>query len=143
MTYPLLLITAVAITDKLWGSQLHEHAAITAVLALGYGCSLRPGEYLITGNRQSKSKDVPASKFYLWWDRRPFAIKGPADRVSVTLDSTKIDPYGKGMPRGVSRAPGGAQFCCVAAIERYARMARLVPEQPAISVGLIGLKWTM
>ena len=45
------------------------------------------------------------------------------------------------MPRGVSRAPDGAQFCCVTAIERYARDNRLSPEQPAISVGDKGLNW--
>ena len=65
MTYPLLL-TAVAIMEKLRGSQPHAHAAITAALALGYGFSLRPGEYLTTGNRQAKSKVVPASNVYLW-----------------------------------------------------------------------------
>jgi hypothetical protein len=41
----------------------------------------------------------------------------------------------------VSRAPDGAQFCCVTAIERYARDNRLSPEQPAISVGDKGLNW--
>ena len=107
MTYPLLL-TAVAITEKLRFVQPAAHAAITAALALGYGCSLRPGEYLVTGSQRGKSKMVSASKVFLWWDRRPFALsdaanfpKGPADRVTVTLDSTKNDPYGKGMPRGV------------------------------------------
>ena len=147
MTYPLLL-TAVAITARLWNTQPYACAAITAALALGYGCSLRPGEYLITGKRQSLSKVVSASRVYLWWKRQPFALsdsanfpEGPADRVTVTLDTTKNDPYGKGMPRGVSRAPEGAQFCCVTAIERYARASRLTPEQPAISVGSKGLGW--
>ena len=147
MTYPLLL-TAIAITERLWTTQPVAKTAITAALALGYGCSLRPGEYLLSGKRRGPSKIVPASKVYLWWDRKPFALSesnlfpvGPADRVTVTLDSTKNDPYGKGMPRGVSRAPEGAQFCCVAAIEHYARTNRLTPEQPAISVGLQGLSW--
>ena len=148
MTYPLLL-TAVSITEKLWGSMPLARNAITAALALGYGCSLRPGEYLTSKPRNRITpKTVAASRVFLWWNTQSYALSeperfpgGPADRVTVTLTSTKNDPYGKGMPRAISRAPDGAQFCCVAAIERYARASRLAPDQPAISVGETGLSW--
>ena len=148
MTYPLLL-TAVAIAERLWGSMPVARDAITAALAIGYGCSLRPGEYLTSkARRRTTSKTVSASRVFLWWNTQSFTLSepkhfpsGPADRVTVTLTSTKNDPYGKGMPRAVSRAPDGAQFCCVAAIERYARASRLTHDQPAISVGDTGLSW--
>ena len=148
LTYPLLL-TAISITEKLWSSLPAAHAAITAALALGYGCSLRPGEYLTSTQRSRfPSKTVTASRVFLWWGTQPHALSepesfpsGPADRVTVSLTPTKNDPYGKGMPRAVSRAPSGAQFCCVAAIERYTRASRLIADQPAISVGFTGLSW--
>ena len=146
MTYP-LLVSAATIVKRLWFAQPETERAILAAFALGYGCSMRPGEYLQMPKR-TRRLPCSASVVHIWWGQKWFAIHdkaafppGPADRVTVSLVSTKNDPYGKGPPRGVARAPNDVPFCCVSAIENFARHATISPADPAISRGGAALHW--
>jgi hypothetical protein len=124
-----------------------------AALAVAYGLSLRPGEYLaMTGtSERALNEQALAGAGYLWWEGRAYSVcephtfpEGPADTFSLLVDFLKQDPSGKGMPRAVARPTAPAPFCCVGAIEAYARSRKLECGDPLLMMpGDNQLKWTL
>ena len=57
---------------------------------------------------------------------------GPADTFSLLVDFLKQDQSGKGMPRAVARTKVAVPFCCVGAIEAYARSRSLKRTDPLL-----------
>ena len=97
--------------------------ALRAAIALGYGLSLRPSEYLVVSRPVSDDRYVNASmSFFLWsgW-LQPINIcdvalnhPGPPDVFLTFLDFIKNDARGKGGPRAMAADPHrDAVFCVV------------------------------
>ena len=124
-----LVVTAVDVVNGLFGNPA-DRIVMHATLAVACGLSLRPGEYLaMTGtSERALNEHALAGAAFLWWDGRAYSIcepqsfpEGPADTFSLLVDFLKQDPSGKGMPRAVARPTTPAPFCCVGAVEAYAR----------------------
>ena len=146
-----LVVTAVDVINGLFGNPA-DRIVMRAALAVAYGLSLRPGEYLaMTGtSERALNEQALAGAGYLWWEGRAYSVcephtfpEGPADTFSLLVDFLKQDPSGKGMPRAVARPTAPAPFCCVGAIEAYARSRKLERTDPLLMMGDKQLKWDM
>jgi hypothetical protein len=75
---------------------------------------------------------VLSDNVILWWDGTPYLSTAgflpftPPDYVSMFLDRSKGDPFGKGATRFFPRQPG-ANFCLVTIIYIYVKHAKLRP----------------
>ena len=148
LTYA-LVETAAGIIDATFGRP-DDRVTLRAALAVSYGLSLRPGEYLaMTGTAErSLDEQATAGAAFLWWAGRAYSIcepekfpSGPADTFTLLVDFLKQDPSGKGMPRAVAQPTTPVTFSCVSAIETYARSRRLRPTDPLLMMGDRQLKW--
>ena len=148
LTYA-LVETAASIIDGTFGRP-EDRLTLRAALAVSYGLSLRPGEYLAMSGASARKPDeqATAGAAYLWWAGRAYSIcepdkfpDGPADTFSLLVDFLKQDPTGKGMPRAVAQPTTPVSFSCVSAIEAYARSRRLQPRDPLLMMGEHQLKW--
>ena len=149
LTFPLLL-TAVQKVKEMYPSNPDVRKPLLAALALAYGISLRPGEYLKLNGRNARRPDEMAQvqHAYLWWGDTPINVadrhkfpKRPATRFTLLIDFVKNDPTGKGMPRAIAQAPKGAPFSCLAAIEDYCRATDLKPGMPLIQIYKDQMRW--
>ena len=95
-SYPLLL-GAVRIVDSLIGDA-SDRRAFKAALALAYGLSLRPGEYLrMSGAAERRPQEQAlASHAFLWWDGRAYPVtephtspRTPAQHFTLRVDFLK------------------------------------------------------
>jgi len=151
LTYPLLL-TGVAKVNAIYPTNRGARLPILAALALAYGVSLRPGEYLQLSGRNARKPEEMAQvrHAYLWWGEKPYNVadrhlfpKHAATRFTLMIDFVKNDPTGKGMPRAIARAPKSSPFCCVTAIENYCRATQLQHNEPLIQLGGEQMRWTV
>jgi len=148
LTYA-LVETAANIIDGTFGRP-EDRLTLRAALAVSYGLSLRPGEYLAMSGAAARRPDeqATAGAAYLWWAGRAYSVcepekfpEGPAETFTLLVDFLKQDPSGKGMPRAVAQPSTPAPFSCVSAIEAYARSRRLRPTDPLLMMGERQLKW--
>ena len=148
LTYPLLLEAVKAIDKKYAGSPAMA-VAMKAAFALGYGCSLRPGEYLKLQVERELDEQVCAGNIGFWWGdthipaskSRTFP-KRNADRMTLAVDFLKNDQRGKGLPRALARAPSPTEFDCMIAIEKFVRSRELDPARPLLTTSNGQIKWT-
>ena len=104
---PLILL---ARSKILFGATIFELHAIFASLCFGFMFLLRKSEYL--PNKSGKGKRVNGINYtllsdnvYLWWDGTPylstasFLPSTPPDYISIFLERSKGDPFGKGATR--------------------------------------------
>ena len=110
LTYA-LVETAANIIDATFGRP-EDRLTLRAALAVSYGLSLRPGEYLAMNGTAKRSLDeqATAGAAFLWWAGRAYSVcepekfpDGPADTFTLLVDFLKQDPSGKGMPRAVAQ----------------------------------------
>ena len=148
LTYS-LVVTAVDVINGLFGNPSNR-IVMHAALAVAYGLSLRPGEYLAMSGNAERALDEQAlaGAAYLWWNGKAYSIcdphnfpPGPADTFTLLVDFLKQDQSGKGMPRAVARPTTAVPFCCVGAIETYARSRQLKRTDPLLMMGEHQLKW--
>jgi hypothetical protein len=110
LTYALLL-KACDIVDELFADNKTTRLALKAALCLGYACSMRPCEYLLTGRPRPLDGVASTNHTYLWWGDESFPIflfprdRGPPDAISFYVDKLKNDMEGNGGPRGIVRCP--------------------------------------
>ena len=132
LTYA-LVETAVTIIDGTFGRP-EDRLTLRAALAVSYGLSLRPGEYLAMTEAAARRPDeqATAGAAYIW----PGLLRvcepekfpdGPAETFTLLVDFLKQYPSGKGMPRAVAQPSTPVSFSCVSAIEAYARSRHLGP----------------
>ena len=106
--------------------------AMHAAIALAYGLSLRPGEYLDMGTPTPLEQQANASHcFFVFGDDECVNVCDPhmypAGRSPTAflcmLEKTKQQKRGEGGPRAVAAAPAGprapAHFCCVRTLYAY------------------------
>jgi hypothetical protein len=116
-------------------------AALTAALALGYGLSLRPQEYLLTPRPVPLAHQANASLAFFWFQGTPYCVTEPAlfptgaipDAFSLFLDFNKNNQSGQGGPRSVWRSPYATGFCCVKALFTYLVAYPPQPQSPLLS----------
>jgi hypothetical protein len=110
-------------------------------MALGYGLSLRPSEYLVVSRAVDEARYVNSSLcFFQWPDSELFIpvgalddyLPGPPALFLTFLDFVKNDPRGKGGPRAVAANPDPlGPFCCVRALYDFCRAC---PPHPGVSL---------
>ena len=149
-TYSVVL-EAVKLVDRTFGDKA-DRLAMRAAIAVAYGLSLRPGEYLkMSGNAERKPQEqAQASHACLWWDGHAYPITrpdqfppGPAQYFTLRVDFLKQDQTGKGMPRSLAAPTKPVDFSCVQAIEEYARSANLRDDSPLLVRSGQQLTWTV
>ena len=105
-----VVLEAIKLVDLTFGDKA-DRLALKAAIAVAYGLSLRPGEYLkMSGNAERKPQEqAQASHACLWWDGRAYPITGldqfptgPAQYFTLLVDFLKQDQTGKGMPRSLA-----------------------------------------
>jgi hypothetical protein len=102
---------------------------LRAAIALGYGLSLRPSEYLVVSRPVDDDQYVNASQSFFLWNGYPDPINvcdahryhpGQPDVFLTFLDFIKNDARGKGGPRAMSANPQRhASFCVVRALWEF------------------------
>ena len=148
LTYPLLIEAVKAINLK-YGVSSDDAISLRAAFAIGYGCSLRPGEYLLLpANDKDTDEQICADHINFWWDEDHYNATQPqkfprkrCDKLSMAIDFIKNDQLGKGLPRALAKAPIGETFCCLTAIEDFARSRKLIPNQPFLMTNTGQVKW--
>ena len=113
LTYPLLCSLIDIVTTTFTGLPLQPlGSAVIAGFALGYACSFRVNEYLLTdpSNPTPLRHQVNSSLSYFWWHNLPFCVCFPAayppgvpDHFSTVLQFAKNDARGHGGPKAISR----------------------------------------
>ena len=113
LTYALLCSLIDMITDAFAAPLLRPlGSAIIAGFALGYACSFRVNEYLLTDpNKPTPLKhQVNSSLSYFWWRDVRFCVcfpnaypQGVPDDFSTVLQFAKNDARGHGGPKAISR----------------------------------------
>jgi len=146
LTYPLLLI-AIRVIDEQYSQQEEQRLAIRAAFALGYGMSLRPGEYLKLFDERRPDEQALAGNVSLWWGDTHYDAHevdkfptGPASRLTLAVDFLKNDQLGKGLPRALSRT-SRATFCCLTAIETFVRSQKLKASEPVLMTSSGQVHW--
>ena len=101
MTYPLVL-EAVKAIDRVYAEDYETATAMRAAFAIGFGCSLRPGEYLKLQDTRENFEQLCAGNVHFWWGDYAIPETQPerfpnahADRLSMSVDFLKNDPRGK------------------------------------------------
>ena len=128
--------------------------AARAAIALGYGLSLRPGEYLDMGQQKPVSSQVCASGcFFAFGDEVIVCVCDPhlyppgqePTAFFVLLDSCKNQRRGEGGPRAMA-APtavvGPREFGCVRAVWGYFSAYPGVRSTLALSAHGAAVKWS-
>lgn len=142
-----LLTDALRIIDERCAHLPLARLQLRAAFALGYGLSLRPGEYLADPSRPTPlHKQANSSNLFLWWADTDFSVcfpsrfpPTPPSRVSLRLDHLKNDRLGKGGPRSFAANPDpSAQVCCVRIVWEYFRACHTPPNSPALYNSAIG-----
>jgi hypothetical protein len=142
VTYSILLVfleelsrTYAPYHDSLWWG-------LRAAIALGYGLSLRPGEYLVVSRVVDDDQHVVSHLSFFLWHGSDNLVSvcdpslfppGPPSVFLTFLDYVKNDIRGKGGPRAMAADPRGtaSSFCTVTAIWE------LVRRYPPLSGGSI------
>ena len=105
---------------------------LSAAIALGYGLSLRPSEYLVVSRPVDGDRYVNASMSFFLWAGHPTPVSvctpalfppGPPSTFLTFLDFIKNDARGKGGPRAMCADPCGptSPFCVVTALWEFLR----------------------
>jgi hypothetical protein len=116
-------------------------AALEAALALGYGVSLRPQEYLKTPRPVPLSHQANSSLAFFWFHGVPYSVTRPdlyppgelPEAFSLFLDFNKNNQTGQGGPRSVWCAPFKSGFCCVQSLFAFLVKYPPSPQSPLLS----------
>ena len=146
LTYPLLLI-AIGVIDEQFSRQEEQRLAVRAAFAMGYGLSLRPGEYLKLFDERRPDEQALAGNVSLWWGETHFDAHevdkfppGPASRLTLAVDFLKNDQLGKGLPRALAKT-SRATFCCLTTIETFIRSQKLKANEPILTTSSGQVHW--
>ena len=118
------------VISQLFGSDSDLALALKASFAAGYGCTLRPQEYLLC---PKPLHDVPLTHQLctphstFWWGDSfwyVYNLHGCPPLESVEnfvsiLDFNKNHQFGDGGPRSIGAAPAGVPFCLVKTLLSY------------------------
>jgi hypothetical protein len=152
MTYALACHMYTMVGDVIEGQANQD--AMRAAIAIGYGLSLRPGEYLDMGGTTCGQHQLDASScFFAFGEAQLVCVCDPqlypagVDPTSffVLLDHTKNQKRGEGGPRAVSATdqPHTEQhFGCVPTIFRYFQRYPGRPHALALASHGRAVKWT-
>ena len=131
-----------ALVDKLFKSS-SDRLALKAAVALAYGLSLRPGEYLRTGRTIPLRQQVNTTNCFFMFGDLPVNICDPflfprnqwPDDFVTMLDQTKNNRRGESGPMAVSSAPNptSKRFCCVRTIFQYVQSFPCTRNKPLLS----------
>jgi hypothetical protein len=118
-------------------------AALEASVALGYGQSLRPQEYLLTKQKVPLSHQANSSLCFFWFHRVPYQVTRPdlyppgewPEAFSLFLDFNKNNQAGQGGPRSVWCSPFPTGFCCVRILFKFLVKYPPAPQTPLLSGG--------
>jgi hypothetical protein len=150
MTYPIACIMyRLAATMHAGAKRL----ALRAALALAFGLSLRPGEYLVMEEETPLSHQANASNcFFIFNDDECVCICDPhlypvgrtPSFFLCMLTHIKNDKKGEGGPRAVGRAPDPSpdHFCCVLTLFEYFKAHPGRRETLALSAHGPGVAWS-
>ena len=116
-------------------------AALEAALALGYGLSLRPQEYLKTSRPVPLSHQANSSLAFFWFDGVPYSVTNPdlyppgeaPEAFSLFLDFNKNNQSGQGGPRSIWCSPYHGGFCCVRSLFSFLVAHPPPPQSPLLS----------
>lgn len=116
-------------------------SALEAALALGYGISLRPQEYLLTSRPVPLSHQANSSLAFFWFRGVPYSVTAPAlyppdslpEAFSLFLDYNKNNQTGQGGPRSVWQSPYPSGFCCVRSLFSFLSVFPPSPQSPLLS----------
>ena len=150
MTYPIACIMyRLAATMHAGAKRL----ALRAALAMAFGLSLRPGEYLVMEEATPLSHQANASNcFFIFNDDECVCICDPhlypvgrtPSFFLCMLTHLKNDKKGEGGPRAVGRAPDPSpdHFCCVLTLFEYFKAHPGRRETLALSAHGPGVAWS-
>lgn len=150
MTYPLACIMY-----RLAGA-MHTGAkrlALRAAVAMAFGLSLRPGEYLVMEEETPLTHQANASDcFFVFNDDECVCVCDPhlypvgrtPSFFLVMFNHLKNDKKGEGGPRAVGASPSStpAHFCCVQTLFEYFRAHPGRRETLALSAHGPGVTWS-
>lgn len=135
-----LLCDAIVIVRRLFATSPALVSGVSAAFALGYGASLRPGEYTGLATRQvDLDHQCSSSMTHCWFDQHPYCVTDPAayppgrlpDHITGLLDFRKNDQRGKGGPWAIARSTAAVD--CVSLLFAYLRVYPPLPHQPLLS----------
>ena len=137
-----LLCDAITIIKDIFATDSAIVAGVTAAFALGYGASLRPGEYSGSATRHvDLDHQCSSSMTHFWFEGfpDPFCVTLPAafppllipTHFTSLLDRRKNDPRGNGGPIAIARS--GARIDCVTLIFNFLRTYSPLPHRPLLS----------
>jgi hypothetical protein len=128
VTFGVVLVYIVIVAEE-YGAGSLLYRALLAAMALGYGLSLRPSEYLVVSRPVDTARFVNTSmSFFQWAGSSVFVcvcdiasyLPGPPVLFLTFLDFVKNDARGKGGPRAIAANPDLlGQFCCVRALYEF------------------------
>jgi hypothetical protein len=116
-------------------------AALEASVALGYGLSLRPQEYLKTKRPVLLSHQANSSLCFFWFHGVPYSVTRPdlyppgewPEAFSLFLDFNKNNQDGQGGPRSVWCSPFPTGLCCVKTLFKFLVKHPPTPDSPLLS----------
>lgn len=122
-------------------SDSHLTAALRAALALGYGLSLRPQEYLQTPRPVPLAHQANSSLSFFWFSGAPYSVTRPdlypsgstPEAFSLFLDFNKNNQSGQGGPRSIWCSPYDSGFCCVQSLFVFLVAYPPPPQSPLLS----------
>ena len=150
MTYPIACIMyRLAATMHAGAKRL----ALRAALAMAFGLSLRPGEYLVMEEETPLSHQANASDcFFVFNDDECVCVCDPhlypvgrtPSFFLCMFTHLKNDKKGEGGPRAVGRAPSSSpdHFCCVLTLFEYFKAHPGRRETMALSAHGPGVAWS-
>ena len=114
LTYP-LLCDAITIANEHFANNTGLRLGVSAALAIGYACSLRCSEYLLSSNETEIAHQVNSSQSFFWWGDQPFNVclptaypDGLPDHFTTFLDKRKA---GEGGPKSIARCADAEPDC--------------------------------
>ena len=150
-----LCVVALRVIDDLFRHQPSRRLGLRASLCLGYGLSLRPGEYLTNPHKPVPLKQqANSSSCFFFFGDTAFNVCCPnlypsgqcPDHFAVFFHHLKNDRVGQGGPRAVARnptfSPAATDFCCLSEI--YTFLLAYPPSSglPVMSGGGGPVLWT-
>ena len=150
LTYPIACIMyRLAATMHAGAKRL----ALRAALAMAFGLSLRPGEYLVMEEDTPLSHQANASDCYFVFnddecvcvcDPHLYPVGRTPSFFLCMFTHLKNDKKGEGGPRAAGRAPGSSpdHFCCVLTLFEYFRTHPGRRETLALSAHGPGVAWS-
>jgi hypothetical protein len=118
---------------------------LEASVALGYGVSLRPQEYLKTPRPVPITHQANSSLAFFWFEGVPYRVTDPdlypqsgkPETFSLFLDFNKNNQNGQGGPRSIWCSPFPSGFCCVSSLYAFLKKYPPCPQSPLLSgIGL-------